>query len=158
MGKNPFRNLGFLGSFVHTLDSQQRVAIPSAWRHLSPEGAFVLMPGTGSELRLFPPEVFNEYVERANRDPFNTELLDALAWFGMQSRMVICDKQGRITIEKSLLARLGPCPDGIRLIGALTHIKIISAQAKIPDAAESGGAEQLAVLRALRGRDQEERP
>ena len=56
MGGNPFKNLGFLGEYTHTLDSQQRVAVPSCWRQCVNEKAFLAIPGAGNEVLPFHPD------------------------------------------------------------------------------------------------------
>lgn len=127
MSSNPFKNLGFLGEFIHTLDPQQRVAIPSVWRQCVPEGAFLAIPGSDNDVLLFPPDYLTCLMENARKDPFNAETHMTLKKFGANSRAVVCDKQGRITLDKHLMTKLGDCTKGIRMTGAVTHINLESA-------------------------------
>ena len=89
MSSNPFKNLGFLGEFIHTLDPQQRVAIPSVWRQCVPEGAFLAIPGSDNDVLLFPPDYLTCLMENARKDPFNAETHMTLKKFGVKPEAAI---------------------------------------------------------------------
>jgi len=146
---DPFAGLGYLGEYDHTLDNQCRVSIPSDWRSKDGETRFVLVPGADRDLRLFPPELLADFVRKAKNDPFNAALQRALAWFGSKARQCVCDKQGRIKLEKPMLERVGI--DGqVKLVGAVTHIKLCSPENWVEDdpTADSGYMEELRKVSA----------
>ncbi len=124
-----FDDLGFWGSYEHALDTQGRLAIPSEWRSKDVENRFVLFPSGDGALLLFPMEIFGEFIAAVRKQPFNMQLQSALAWLGSQSRKLVCDKQGRIKLEKEMLTKAGISDNNIRLVGAISHIRLCSQEA-----------------------------
>ena len=57
----------FFSSYLHALDAQCRVALPSEWRRQGAEMSFVLMPARDQALVLLPRPVFAEFVSRTRK-------------------------------------------------------------------------------------------
>ena len=116
--------LFFCGDFSHALDTQFRVTLPSAWRCGEGEPHLVLFPGRDNDLLLFPYAMFREFLVRARSSALaNPAAQAALAQIGRVVRDIRPDKQGRIKLEKEMLAAIGVEKD-LMLIGAITHIKL----------------------------------
>ena len=117
----------FFGEYEHSLDSQGRLTIPSEWRREG-ETRLILLPGRDGDLLLFPYATFREFLLKAGKLSLaNRELQTALARIGARARDCRCDKQGRIKIDKTMLESIGVSTQ-LKMIGALTHIKLCSVQ------------------------------
>lgn len=117
----------FFGEHEHALDSQGRLTIPSEWRQ-NGETRLILLPGRDNDLLLFPYATFREFLLKAGKLSLaNRELQAALARIGARARDCRCDKQGRIKLDKSMLEGIG-ISGQLKMIGALTHIKICSVE------------------------------
>ncbi len=117
----------FFGEHEHALDSQGRLTIPSEWRQ-DGETRLILLPGRDNDLLLFPYATFREFLLKAGKLSLaNRELQAALARIGSRARDCRCDKQGRIKLDKSMLEAIG-ISGQLKMIGALTHIKICSVE------------------------------
>lgn len=121
----------YLGKYEHSLDSQGRVSIPSDWRSASSgETGFVLFNGHGNSLLLFPMAVFSQFVDKVRGGSFASyELQELLCWVGERTRKCICDKQGRVKLDKAMLDACG-VDSHLELIGAVTHIRLRSTQSE----------------------------
>ena len=120
--------LFFCGDFSHTLDTQFRVTLPSAWRNGEGEPHLVLFPGRDRDLLLFPYTMFREFLIRARSSALaNPAAQAALAQIGRVVRDIRPDKQGRIKLEKEMLKAVGVEKDLV-MIGAITHIKLCAPQ------------------------------
>ena len=120
--------LFFCGDFSHTLDTQFRVTLPSAWRNGEGEPHLVLFPGRDRDLLLFPYAMFREFLIRARSSALaNPAAQAALAQIGRVVRDIRPDKQGRIKLEKEMLKAVGVEKDLV-MIGAITHIKLCAPQ------------------------------
>jgi len=119
----------YLGKFEHALDSQNRVSIPSDWRGTSAvETAFVLFQGYANSLLLFPMEVFSQFVDKVRGGSFASyELQELLTWVGERTRKCVCDKQGRIKLDRAML-NAGGVGAQLELVGAVTHIRLRAPQ------------------------------
>ncbi|MFA7232020.1 MAG: hypothetical protein WC071_12180, partial [Victivallaceae bacterium] len=101
-----------------------RVAIPKEWRRRDGETRLILFPGRDKDLLLFPFESFRDFLHKARKVSFaNRMAQEALARIGARARDCRCDKQGRITVDKDLLAK-AEVKGQLKMIGAMTHIKI----------------------------------
>ena len=116
--------LFFCGDFLHTLDSQYRVTLPSAWRGGEGTPHLVLFPGRDRDLLLFPYAMFREFLIRARSSALaNPAAQAALAQIGRVVRDIRPDKQGRIKLEKEMLQSIDANRE-LMIIGAITHIKL----------------------------------
>ena len=158
--------LFFCGDFTHALDSQNRVTLPSAWRGTDGESHLVLFPGRDRDLLLFPYSMFREFLIRARSSALaDPNMQRALAQIGQAVRDIRPDKQGRIKLEKEMLEAIG-VDEKLKLIGAITHIKLCAPQnwqpVKLDDAGEfldavnalnqSAGNDLLDVFAKLAGK------
>lgn len=115
------------GEYSHTLDSQCRVTLPSAWRSEN-ASRMVLFPGRNRDLMLYPYEMFQNFILRARPGVMaNPQAQMAFAQIGRVVREVRPDKQGRIKLEWELLQAIGVEKE-LLMIGSLTHIKLCAPQ------------------------------
>ncbi|MBO5724866.1 MAG: hypothetical protein J6Q65_08085 [Lentisphaeria bacterium] len=115
----------FVNHFIHTVDSQRRIAIPADWRRKDGVTAFYLLPARENIVQLIPQETFYEQVIRKAQ---KMSLADArlsrdLALYASRAQKCVCDKQGRIQIDPALLAH-GKFGEKIVLAGAFWHIQL----------------------------------
>lgn len=132
--------LFFFGEFDHALDSQCRVSLPSEWRRGEGDVHLILFPGRDRDLLLFPYEMFREFLLKARRSALadrNAQI--ALAQIGRVVRDIRPDKQGRIRLEREMLRSIG-VENQLKMIGAVTHIKLCSPAAWQPAGADATGA------------------
>ena len=128
----------FFSSYLHALDAQCRVALPSEWRRQGAEMAFVLMPARDQALVLLPRPVFAEFVSRTRKLAIaNPKIQMAFARIGEMVRSCRCDKQGRMALDREMLNRIG-VGQSVRMIGALNHIRLVA-----PDHWKNGVMERL---------------
>ncbi|MBO5309000.1 MAG: hypothetical protein J6C40_13455 [Lentisphaeria bacterium] len=114
----------YVGSYTHTLDSQCRVSLPSEWRNRAGETSLMLLPASGDALQLQPMEIFTEFVSKLkNKAVANPKIQMALSFLGANARICRCDKQGRISLDRAMLDRIG-VENQLRLIGAFSHIRL----------------------------------
>lgn len=115
----------FLGEFEHSLDSQRRIAIPSAWRTKDGENRFVVVPGRNKILQMIPFATFKEnFIDKAKKvSPASAEGTLALARFASKAQECRCDKQGRIQVNQSLLDYAG-LTGNVMLIGAVWEAQL----------------------------------
>ncbi|MBR2358794.1 MAG: hypothetical protein IKA65_12310 [Lentisphaeria bacterium] len=118
----------FCGDFSPALDPQFRITLPSAWRDGEGKPHLVLFPGRDRDLLLFPYAMFRDFLIRARSGALaNPAAQAALAQIGRVVRDIVPDKQGRIKLEKEMLAAIGVDKD-LKMIGAITHIKLCAPQ------------------------------
>ncbi len=96
----------FTGKHLHTIDDNNRLAIPSSLRKCVDEEkegkGFYITPGLDKCLALYSPLHFKEIAKKitepmfTNRKARNFQRL----FFSMSSCIVTCDKQGRIIIPQ----------------------------------------------------------
>lgn len=114
----------YVGDYTHALDSQCRVSLPSEWRNRTGETALMLIPAPGDALQLQPMEIFTDFVNKLrNKAVANPKIQMALSYLGANARICRCDKQGRISLDRAMLDRIG-VDNQLRLIGAFTHIRL----------------------------------
>lgn len=115
----------FVNQFVHAIDSQRRVSIPSEWRRKEGEMVFYLLPAREHIVQLIPRETFYEQVIRKAQKMSlaNASQQRDLALFASRAQSGVCDKQGRIQLSPALLAH-GGFKDRLVMVGALWHIQL----------------------------------
>jgi MraZ protein len=122
----------FAGEFIHSVDSQRRIAIPKDWRVKGGENRFYALPGRNNTLQLMTYASFKQLAEKLKKTPIaDSKASMALARLGARARECRCDKQGRIGVSESLLEYAGIIKDGVIdadlvLVGAFNTIQIWS--------------------------------
>ncbi len=117
--------LFFFGEFEHALDTQCRVSLPSEWRTGGDgEPHLILFPGRDRDLLLFPFAMFRDFLVRARASALADPAAQAaLAQIGRVVRDIRPDRQGRIRLEREMLANIG-VQSQLKMIGAVTHVKL----------------------------------
>ncbi len=123
----------FTGKYLHTIDDNNRLAIPSSIRKCVDEKkegkGFFITPGLDKCLALYSPLHFEETSEKltepmfTNRKARNFQRL----FFSMSSSVVTCDKQGRIIIPQLHKIYAGLKKEVI-IIGVMDKIEIWDLQ------------------------------
>ena len=123
----------FTGQHLHTIDDNNRLAIPSSIRKCVDEKkegkGFFITPGLDKCLALYSPLHFEETSEKltepmfTNRKARNFQRL----FFSMSSSVVTCDKQGRIIIPQLHKDYAGLKKEVI-IIGVMDKIEIWDLQ------------------------------
>lgn len=117
----------FLGRYRHTLDSKGRLTIPSRYRYLLAEGAYVIQ-GLDRNLWVLTPAAFEALSRRVNEksitDP-SVRLLRRLIYANGEQLEV--DKAGRILIPQFLREAVGLDGEAI-LVGAGDYFEIWSPE------------------------------
>ncbi len=114
----------FYGEFVHALDAQCRISLPSDWRQKEGETEMILAPTTDRALVLLPPALLDDFFERMRHASItNTKIQRALANFGRLCKKCRCDRQGRIALDRDRLNAIG-VENQVKLSGAVTHIRL----------------------------------
>ncbi len=123
----------FTGKYLHTIDDNNRLAIPSSIRKCVDEKkegkGFFITPGLDKCLTLYSPLHFEETSEKltepmfTNRKARNFQRL----FFSMSSSVVTCDKQGRIIIPQLHKDYAGLKKEVI-IIGVMDKIEIWDLQ------------------------------
>ncbi|MDV5121690.1 MAG: division/cell wall cluster transcriptional repressor MraZ [Candidatus Scalindua sp.] len=123
----------FTGKHLHTIDDNNRLAIPSSIRKCVDEKkegkGFFITPGLDKCLALYSPLHFEETSEKltepmfTNRKARNFQRL----FFSMSSSVVTCDKQGRIIIPQLHKDYAGLKKEVI-IIGVMDKIEIWDLQ------------------------------
>jgi MraZ protein len=127
--------LAFTGTYEHSIDAKNRLAIPADIRNLIAQQAacdkdgkepicLYVTPGTGKTLYLYPEKVFNQRAEELiNSDLDPDELLDfEQVFFGWANRVTL-DKQGRVRLPEHLLAK-AELGTEVALVGVHDHLEI----------------------------------
>lgn len=128
----------FTGEFNHTLDTQRRVAIPSAWRKQTASDTWFLIPGKDGLLQLIPSEQFTPFFEKVRKASFtNAAQQKALALFAANIQTCKSDKQGRIQLSAKLLEHAG-IADDLVLVGVLTNIQVWNPERWTAEQVNSG--------------------
>ena len=96
----------FTGKHLHTIDDNNRLAIPSSLRKCVDEEkegkGFYVTPGLDKCLALYPPHHFEEIAKKITEPMFTNKKARNFQrlFFSMSSSIVTCDKQGRIIIPQ----------------------------------------------------------
>lgn len=124
----------FFGRYDHALDPKKRFTIPSEWRAIMGNPAFVyVMPDPAKRcLNIIPPEEMEGRLaklrERALFDPALAPLLEKI---GANSEMPTLDVQGRIRISDRLL-QFANLTTTVAMQGAVRTIKLWDPEALGP--------------------------
>ncbi len=137
----------FNGTYIHTVDSKNRLAIPAEIRALLQEGRggsqsasatdsegdkpirLYVMPMEGQALSLYTEEGFEKRsaeLDNSELDPDELLMYERLLY--SLTETVQLDKQGRVLLPEKLLKKANLGPDVV-LIGAKDHLEIRDRQA-----------------------------
>lgn len=118
----------FTGEYEHTIDAQQRLAIPAEVRsQLEREGegaAFYLAPGANGHTWLWPESTFRQMagaMEQSLLQP--DELMEFEELLFTQSRRLEIDKAGRIRLPERVLTELG-LGQSVVILGVKDHLEL----------------------------------
>lgn len=117
----------FKGQEQYSVDSKGRVAIPSSMRSvLSPEaeGTFTVTRGLETCIFLYPLDQWSQIeAEIAELNPFNREARRFVRRIMRWAKEVSLDKQGRVTLPKSLI-KFADLEGSALILGSFDHIEI----------------------------------
>ena len=138
------------GSAIHALDPKRRVTIPSGWRDVLGNPAYVFVMADPHEhcLRLISYERMQALQEKLRGRRFSDPLVSQkLRIIGQNTEQLPLDVQGRIRISDRLLAFAG-ITGKITFVGAVTYGEIWAAEKRAPETKVNQGAlgEALAAL------------
>ena len=142
--------MAFIGQFEHSLDSKDRVTVPSRFRAALDEGV-VLLEELDPCVSVYPVQAFGELTRRflGNLNPLSSKARMMRRRFHARARDESLDSAGRVRLAKHLVdyASLdGPC----MVVGVDDHLEIwnperwTAHEAEI-DAGAVDMAEQLAA-------------
>lgn len=121
----------FLGEFEHSLDSKQRLAIPSELREvLNPAvngDSFVAVPGPDEALLLWPNGTFEKLAQNHGGSLIGDEVLRRFeqSFFSQAARCPL-DSAGRVRIPDRLLSRFA-LAGAVIILGVRDHLELISS-------------------------------
>jgi MraZ protein len=119
----------FTGKHLHTIDDNNRLAIPSSLRKCVDEETegkgFYVTPGLDKCLALYPPLHFKEIAKKITEPMFTNKKARNFQrlFFSMSSSIVTCDKQGRIILPQ-LHKDYADIDKDVVIIGVMNKIEI----------------------------------
>ncbi len=119
----------FTGKHLHTIDDNNRLAIPSSIRKCVDEEkegkGFFITPGLDKCLAIYPPLHFKEITKKLSELMFTNQKARTFQrlFFSRSSRFVTCDKQGRIIIPQ-LHKDYAGLKKEVVIIGVMDRIEI----------------------------------
>ena len=123
----------FTGTHLHTIDDNNRLAIPSSIRKCVDEEkegkGFFITPGLDKCLAIYPPLHFKEITKRLSELMFTNQKARTFQrlFFSRSSSFVTCDKQGRIIIPQ-LHKDYAGLKKEVVIIGVMDRIEIWDQQ------------------------------
>ncbi|MCG8467017.1 MAG: hypothetical protein MJB57_02265, partial [Gemmatimonadetes bacterium] len=115
---------GFLGSYLHQLDSKGRVSLPAPFRRGREGESFVLIKTQPDALSLYPDEAWADVQaklrEMSERQP---SLRNKVLGVTAAATEVVPDKQGRILIPEKMRKAVSLGTEAL-VVGAINHIEI----------------------------------
>ena len=117
----------FVGTFRHSVDDKNRVAIPAKWRAAARGSQeFYVLPDPKSCLVVLPASAMEKMLERADDISIGEyERRDVLRLISSRAHGTPCDNQGRVSLTEELLKHAGIEKDAV-LVGVLTKFEIWS--------------------------------
>lgn len=117
----------YVGSFRHSLDTKNRLTIPSKWRFAGDESMdFMALPHPSGHIMVLPPAEVEKLYDRISAMPFSDdEAQEFQHKFFSQAHAVKFDKQGHINLPEALLKRAGIDREAV-LVGTMTKFGIWS--------------------------------
>jgi MraZ protein len=119
----------FFGTFRHTVDEKNRVAVPAKWR-AGAKGSkeFYVLPDPKNCLLVLPASEMEKMLVRADGISIGEyERRDVLRVIASRAHGSPCDRQGRIVLTDELLRHAGIVKEAV-LVGTLTRFEIWSPE------------------------------
>ena len=140
----------FVGEYDYSVDPQGRIALPGEWRGDS-ENTWIALPEKDEALLLVTENAFLAFfTELQKLSVADPSLRLAGARLGSLARSCRCDRQGRLGLAKSQLEQIG-ISKNIKLIGAVTHIRICAPEKWNPEKVDSCISDSLGALAKVCG-------
>ncbi|MFQ5688390.1 MAG: division/cell wall cluster transcriptional repressor MraZ [Candidatus Scalindua sp.] len=123
----------FTGKHLHSIDDNNRLAIPSSIRKCVDEEkegkGFFITPGLDKCLAIYPPLHFKEITKKLSELMFTNQKARTFQrlFFSRSSSFVTCDKQGRIIIPQ-LHKDYAGLKKEVVIIGVMDRIEIWDLQ------------------------------
>lgn len=123
----------FTGKHLHTIDDNNRLAIPSSIRKCVDEEkegkGFFITPGLDKCLAIYPPLHFKEITKKLSELMFTNQKARTFQrlFFSRSSSFVTCDKQGRIIVPQ-LHKDYAGLKKEVVIIGVMDRIEIWDLQ------------------------------
>ncbi len=122
----------FTGQYLHVIDDNNRIAIPSSLRKCIDEKkdgkGFYVTPGFDRSLAIYPPRQFEELAKKLKQLMFtNQKARNFQRLFFSKSSRAMCDKQGRIIIPQ-LLKERADLKREVIIVGVMDKIEIWDSQ------------------------------
>ncbi|ODS33408.1 MAG: hypothetical protein SCARUB_01445 [Candidatus Scalindua rubra] len=123
----------FTGKHLHTIDDNNRLAIPSSMRKSVDEKkegkGFLITPGLDKCLAIYPPLHFKEITKKLSELMFTNQKARNFQrlFFSRSSSFVTCDKQGRIIIPQMHKDYAGLKKEVV-IVGVMDRIEIWDLQ------------------------------
>ena len=123
----PLTRTVFVGTFRHSVDEKNRVAIPAKWRAAARGSKeFYVLPDPNSCLVVLTASAMGKMLERADDISIGEyQRRDVLRLIASRAHGTPCDRQGRIGLTEELLKHAGIEKEAV-LAGALTRFEIWS--------------------------------
>lgn len=119
----------YVGLFRHNLDGKNRLTIPSKWRFAGDEDEVYLgVPHPDGYIAVLPPAEKDRLYEKvAEIGMSNRSAQDFLHRFFASADSFGCDKQGRISLNQTLVSHAGIGKASV-LVGTMTRFAIWSPE------------------------------
>jgi MraZ protein len=135
---------GFVGEYKHTLDAKGRVSLPAAFRRSLPEGeSLYLYADKEGAVRVYPGSAYTEWLDKlfpkkkSSDELYNDDATNGYSplsrddrtkrrLIASQTREVMLDSAGRISVPDDLIAKAGIERD-VCVIGDVDHIELWNA-------------------------------
>ena len=120
----------YTGKYTHTLDSKNRLTIPSKWRPKSQRDEkdihFLFMPIPDGYVAALPENMIEKLYDKVSESGLgNTEGQMAIRRIFGNSETVVCDSQGRVGLTPALLKHAGISDESdVLLVGTLARFEI----------------------------------
>ena len=130
----------FVGTFRHSVDEKNRVAIPAKWRAAAKGSQeFYVLPLPNDHLFVLPEGAMDKMMERADDISIGEyERRGVLRLIAGNAHGTPCDKQGRIVLTEDLLKHAGIADEAV-LVGVLKGFEIWSPS-RLEEAKSSAAA------------------
>ena len=140
----------FVGEYDYSVDPQGRIALPGEWRGDS-ENTWIAFPEKDEALILVTESAFLAFfAELQKLTVADSALRLAGARLGSLARSCRCDRQGRLGLAKNQLEQIG-ISKNIKLIGAVTHIRICAPEKWDPEKVDSRISDSLGSVEKMCG-------
>lgn len=112
----------FMGQYEHSIDTKGRIIIPVKYRE-DLGNVFVVTRGLDGCLFLYPPEEWQNFVEKLKELPSNQSTRKIQRQFLSKAMEVTLDKQGRILIP-ALLREVAALEKEVVFVGMMNRIEV----------------------------------